>query len=1112
MLSIGKLGVDQADYYERQVARGRDDYYSGKGEAPGSWAGRGAAILGLEGVVQRAQFDAMIAGLDPSDSQLQRPLRDRPGTPKVVGFDLTFSAPKSVSVEFATQDPETSAQLVAAHESAVAAALEYVEDVAIRVRRGHAGAEVQPGDGVLAAAYRHRMSRSLDPQLHTHVVCANIARGRDGRWTALDARAIYQHARTAGFLYQAHLRAEVRDRLGWEWGAVSNGAAELAHIAPELVSEFSRRRHEITAAAELVIAEHEARHGPLSDDARARMLAELMSGPRAQHLALLTRERKHFSDEHTWRDEVSARASEHGHNLAARRAAVEAGAARLGRNMRGLGDLGELQALADRLAGAGGLTDKANAFDERDVLREFAAAATQGARVGDVRQRATRFAARGDVLVTVGGRMTTADLVSAERRLIASAISRVGERTAVVDERTLARALARSDRALTAEQMAAVRGVTTSGNGVDVIQALAGTGKTFTAGTIRQVYEDGGYHVIGMAPTGRAVRELAEEAGIAAWTIDRALLSAEHYDDAFGPRMVIVLDEAGMAPTRRTERLLELAAGSDAKVIAIGDSGQLASVQAGGWLRAVGDRVGAYRLTQVMRQRDAEERAALARLHAGDPAAYLTWAEDRRRICVHNETGALGAALTDWRAALVEHGPVGAVLIARRQEVRAALNDAARADQRAAGALGADVAYATVTIAVGDRVICRRNDTDVDVDNGTRATVRATHEDRVVIQTDAGSVRELPAGYVAEHVEHAYCLTGHGMQGATVEHATVLASSGDLTKGWSYTSLSRARGETRLHIDASDTQATLERAELGGADHAEPLDRAQILARARAQMMVRDDEDLAVEQLPMHPVAGGVDDRVLHSAAGAVSPELGAELAERQPDRSVTVERLVALQQQRSRLVAQRAGLPLAELRELDAIAGERERVSGQRRDLAERLQALAEPTRSLLGRPRDRHAAERARLTAGVAAADQQLAALDVQADRVARTLGSPAAIREEQAGFERRIGELEHDTRQLCDELAEREVAAQPAWARELFGEPPQQYKRAQQWDRGVRDVARYRIEHHVPNNTRGLGPEPSGGEARGHWHQAARVLEQTQRRLDVQVDRDRDLGLER
>ena len=105
MLSIGKLGAEQAGYYERQVANGRDDYYSGKGEAPGSWTGRGAAILGLEGLVETAQFNALIAGLVPSDPALERSLRDKPGTPKVVGFDLTFSAPKSISVEFERRTP-----------------------------------------------------------------------------------------------------------------------------------------------------------------------------------------------------------------------------------------------------------------------------------------------------------------------------------------------------------------------------------------------------------------------------------------------------------------------------------------------------------------------------------------------------------------------------------------------------------------------------------------------------------------------------------------------------------------------------------------------------------------------------------------------------------------------------------------------------------------------------------------------------------------------------------------------------------------------------------------------------------------------------------------------
>lgn len=71
MLSIGKLASGQASYYERQVARGRDDYYSGRGEAPGEWAGRGGAALGLAGQVEASKFNALMAGLDPSDEALE---------------------------------------------------------------------------------------------------------------------------------------------------------------------------------------------------------------------------------------------------------------------------------------------------------------------------------------------------------------------------------------------------------------------------------------------------------------------------------------------------------------------------------------------------------------------------------------------------------------------------------------------------------------------------------------------------------------------------------------------------------------------------------------------------------------------------------------------------------------------------------------------------------------------------------------------------------------------------------------------------------------------------------------------------------------------------------
>ncbi len=123
--------------------------------------------------------------------------------------------------------------------------------------------------------------------------------------------------------------------------------------------------------------------------------------------------------------------------------------------------------------------------------------------------------------------MTTAELVDCERRLIAAAVGRAGEGAGVVDASLAERAIAAADRPLTAEQAMAVRATVSTGDGVTVIQALAGTGKTYTAGVLREVYESAGYEVLGVAPTGRAARELTEEAGIPARTLERLLIDLE---------------------------------------------------------------------------------------------------------------------------------------------------------------------------------------------------------------------------------------------------------------------------------------------------------------------------------------------------------------------------------------------------------------------------------------------------------------------------------------------------------------------------------------------------------------------------------------------------------
>ena len=181
VLSIAKLRVGQEAYQLSGVAQSLDDYYTGRGEADGVWLGAGAERLGLAGEVDADDLRAVLAGMAPGsggltpDGSTVRTHRRR-----VPGFDLTFKAPKSVSVLYAvSDDPRVQGAIIDAGETAVRAALAWLEREAIRVRRGsgdvaylndlaardpdaaeRARQRPVPGRGVVAATFRHRTSRA----------------------------------------------------------------------------------------------------------------------------------------------------------------------------------------------------------------------------------------------------------------------------------------------------------------------------------------------------------------------------------------------------------------------------------------------------------------------------------------------------------------------------------------------------------------------------------------------------------------------------------------------------------------------------------------------------------------------------------------------------------------------------------------------------------------------------------------------------------------------------------------------------------------------------------------------------------------------------------------
>ena len=776
MVSIGKVGGRPAAerYYTETVARGQEDYYSGEGEAEGEWTGTGAQQLGLNGGVNADDFSSLLRGTGPSGDRLRR----EPDARSVIGFDLTFSAPKSVSVLYGVGDPAISQATREAHDEAVQQALGYLERAACRTRRGRGGKEHVRGEGLVVATFRHRTSRAGDLQLHTHAVVANMTRA-DGRWSALDGRAIYAHARTAGFLYQAALRGELSERLGVEWGPVRRGVADVQGIDPGVLSHFSRRTKEIRDRLDEL-------------GARSAKAAELA--------ALETRRRKEYDvPVDRLREEWRARAAEHG----------------LGRDeLRRVVGRRDVERRAPEpldpafLDSHDGLTREASTFDRRDVLREWAEAHRAGAPVSEVERLADEWLASPSAVrlehvttAPAGPRFSTPEMLATERELIEVAARRQGEGAGRADPEHVEEALnARPE--LADEQANVVRGLTESGDGVQVVRAPAGTGKTYALEAARDAWEASGHHVVGCALSARAAVELESQSGIDSTTIARLQLDL---DRGYGlaPHNVLVVDEAGMVGSRALAALSQNAEAAGAKLVLVGDDRQLPEIDAGGAFRGLADRIGALELHETRRQQHQWDREALARLRTGEIDEWASQYRDAGRLVARPTARQTRDELvTDWWSA-ARGDDTDAVMIAHRRSDVADLNERARALMAADGRLGdVGVEAAGRTFACGDRVLAKHNDRRAGIVNGARGHVVAVDDERrsVTVQLQTQKSVVLEATYLDEgNLDHGYALTAHAAQGATVDRTFVLGSD-DLYREWGYTALTRHREDARFYL------------------------------------------------------------------------------------------------------------------------------------------------------------------------------------------------------------------------------------------------------------------------------------------------------------------------
>lgn len=810
-------------YYQHEV--GVEDYYVGRGEEPGIWVGSGAERLGLSGVVEEGQLARLFdEGCHPvSGEPLGLAYRHDAKRTVVTGYALSFSPPKSVSLVGAFGEEQAVAEVRAGHDAAVRAALRFLEEHAAFSRMGRGGPFQVDTEGFVAAWFNHRTSRAGDPQIHAHVLVANKVRCPDGRWRALDGRELFAFQKAAGMLYNATLRAELSRRLGVAWDPVDhNGQADIIGVPRSLLEHFSKRRKEVETRATVRIAAAEAKLGrTLTDDERAEQFQFAAYDTRKAKPALADDDAslggrwRAEADTAGWPAEswlpetlgrvVPGRSLEPPAEQVAAEVVAELAEVRSTWNRADV-----FKAVARRIPyGALADAEAGRAWAERTmagVLAHPGVVTLTSPLVAEVPDNLRRRDGLPSTERHGQPRYTTRETLAREARVLDLVAGGRHAGAAVAAPAAIERAAER--HGLGTDQSAVLRRVCHGGERVVCVVGPAGSGKTRMTGAAAQAWAEDGTPVRGLAISAVAAGVLTQEAGIPAETVAKFLADSRRRGDptlGLRPAEVVVVDEAGMAPTADLAALVDAVTVADAKLVLVGDHRQLGAVDAGGLFRLLVADSGAAQLTEVRRFTQVWEANASLRLRNGDDSVLDEY-DLRGRITGGTTDEMVDDAFRAWQAARRTGESV--VVVAPDHALVDALAMRARADRVAAGEVEpAGIVVGRQTIGTGDEIVTTRNDrrlvttTGAWVRNGDRWRVDERRPDGalVVSHLDGRGRALLPGGYTAEHVALAYAVTVHKAEGMTVDRG-VLVTDAATTGEHLYVGMTRGRHENRVCV------------------------------------------------------------------------------------------------------------------------------------------------------------------------------------------------------------------------------------------------------------------------------------------------------------------------
>lgn len=851
MLSIANIAGAGSGYYLANSASSTSYYLDG--ESRTYWGGGAKQALGLsDGEIKKEDFDRLMNGHVSDGQRIGNPCNTN-GWKHNPGRDLTFSAPKSVSILL--QSP-LRLKLLEIQKRAISKAMGYGEEHFAKARiKG----EIVGNQKMIWAAINEDTSRANDPDSHTHIVAFNIVQGENGKFTAMDNQMFYDNQVLLGQIYRSELAKGVKE-LGFGIEAVGqNGQWEIKDIPQDIRENFSKRRQQIIAELD-----------PENDTAKMREKVCLITRPKKQNL-IRTELLK------SWSDELKA------HGTSFEELAIPKMESK---------QIAPYNSEHYVKTSMNIISETNENVNQHDLRRAILSRSHGHLDIDRVNAEIDRQISKGFLTQSIDGEHLTRSIDLRRKKQVTSELQKGHLKSKpILTEQQLESIL--SSAPLKNDQKAAIKLMTRSNSRYVKIQGDAGVGKTFALETAVPAIKKNGYKVVGLSTTSEST-EVLEQTGV----FDKVMTFQQYLLVPQGDKKtVLVIDESSMIGRDQMLSLIRFTNQKQmARVIFQGDANQMSSVQAGEPFRHMEEAgVRSVTMKEIIRQKDVRHRKGISELSSEKlRESFLTLKPEIHEVAKENM---VHQAIKAWRESGNIKTPIIIQTNRQKNEINAAIkaqevSKAANAnsltlktwqtihlsdtekrfvksykgashirfnrDYKRFGIKRGDIykleginrsdaaltlskgrkkrlfrpaKYKMAPIAIevyrqeertlheGDRIKFTRGGHRQPVSNNQHATITKIKGDKVTFELDKKTQTSLKLSLKdnqIRHIDHAWASTAHAFQGKTVNEAILLMPSqrGPLTKLESlYTGASRHRYKlTMITDDANALLTNLEKA------------------------------------------------------------------------------------------------------------------------------------------------------------------------------------------------------------------------------------------------------------------------------------------------------------